>query len=205
MKAFKVIRDPEAFQLLGDETRRRVIYLLRAKEMTVSQIAAELNLTPQAIYHHIRKMRDAGLVEVAREERVDHFIETYYRATAEVFNFSHGEGMSPADAAARVEETLKALGRIGFRVKADPQSVSEFVGVEKRMNQIDEKMEREESIAGMDDIDFFVKQKVAHLAGLLSMSDKEFTEYLGLQREHRKILRSLVGEPVKTEVVSPKA
>src|SRR6266704_3451927 len=192
MKAFKVIRDPEAFKLLGDETRRRVIYLLRAKEMTVSQIAAELNLTPQAIYHHIRKMRDAGLVEVAREERVDHFIETYYRATAEVFNFSHGEGMSPADAAARVEETLKALGRIGFRVKADPQSVSEVVGVEKRMNQI-------------DDIDFFVKQKVAHLAGLLSMSDKEFTEYLGLQREHRKILRSLVGEPVKTEVVSPKA
>src|SRR5881409_287009 len=185
MKAFKVIKSPEAFQLLADETRRRIIYLLRAKEMTVSQIAGELNLTPQAIYHHIRKMRDAGLVEVAREERVDHFIETYYRATAEVFNFSHGEGMSPADAAARVEETLKALGRIGFRVKADPQSVSEFVEVEKRLNQIDEKMEREESIAGMDDIDFFVKQKVAHLAGLLSMSDKEFTEYLGLQREHR--------------------
>ena len=96
MKAFKVIKDPEAFRLLADETRRRVIYLLRAKDMTVSQIAAELNLTPQAIYHHIRKMRDTGLVEVAREERVDHFIETYYRATAEIFNFSHGEGMPQA-------------------------------------------------------------------------------------------------------------
>src|SRR2546425_4507968 len=82
MKAFKVIRDPEAFQLLGDETRRRVVYLLRAKEMTVSQIAAELNLTPQAIYHHIRKLKEAGIVEIAREERVDHFIETYYRASA---------------------------------------------------------------------------------------------------------------------------
>src|SRR2546427_241267 len=71
-KAFKLITDPDAFQLLGDETRRRIIYLLRAKEMTVSQIAGELNLTPQAIYHHIRKLRDAGMVEVAREEGVDH-------------------------------------------------------------------------------------------------------------------------------------
>src|SRR2546422_211544 len=106
MKAFKMIKDPEAFRLLADETRRRIIYLLRAKEMTVSQIAAELNLTPQAIYHHIRKLRDSDLVEVAREERVDHFIETYYRATAEMFNLSHGEGMPQAYAE---EKTVEAL------------------------------------------------------------------------------------------------
>ena len=79
---------------MADDTRRRVIYLLRAKEMTVSQIASELQKTPQGIYHHIRKLLDAGMVEVAKEERVDHFIETYYRATAEVFEFIHGEGGS---------------------------------------------------------------------------------------------------------------
>ena len=89
MKAFKLIKDPNAFQLLGDETRRRIIYLLRAKEMTVSQIAGELNLTPQAIYHHIRKLRDAGMVEVAREERVDHYIETYYRAAEFCASFAN--------------------------------------------------------------------------------------------------------------------
>src|SRR5712691_10658007 len=127
MKAFNVIRDPEAFQLLGDETRRRVIYLLRAKEMTVSQIAAELNLTPQAIYHHIRKMRDAGLVEVAREERVDHFIETYYRATAEMFNLSHGEGMPQAYAEEKTKETLMALSKIGLRVRTDAEVVTRIV------------------------------------------------------------------------------
>src|SRR5437867_6715366 len=112
MKAFKVIKDPEAFRLLADETRRRVIYLLRAKDMTVSQIAAELNLTPQAIYHHIRKMRDTGLVEVAREERADHFIETYHRATAESFTFSHGGGMRQASAEQKTRETLKAMSKI---------------------------------------------------------------------------------------------
>ena len=45
-------------------------------------------MTPQAIYHHIKKLLPAEMVEVTREERVDNFIETYYRATAEVFSLS---------------------------------------------------------------------------------------------------------------------
>src|SRR6266545_4703600 len=179
MKAFKLIKDPEAFQLLADETRRRVIYLLRAKEMTVSQIAAELNLTPQAIYHHIRKLRDAGMVEVGREERVDHFIETYYRATAEIFNMSHGEGVPSAYAEAKTNEALQALGKIGIQVRLDPQAASRIVD--------------------LADVDFFVKQDVAHLAKLLSMSDKEFLEYVNLLKEHRKLLRSLIEEPMAVE------
>jgi len=32
----------------------RYSILLRVKEMTVGQLAAELNLTPQALYHHIK-------------------------------------------------------------------------------------------------------------------------------------------------------
>ena len=94
MQAFKFVKDPEAWELMADDTRRRVVYLLRAKEMTVSQIAEQLQKTPQAIYHPIRKLLDKELVEVAKEERVDHFIETYYRAAAEVFEFVHGEGHS---------------------------------------------------------------------------------------------------------------
>ncbi len=205
MKAFKVIKSPEAFQLLADETRRRIIYLLRAKEMTVSQISAELGLTPQAIYHHIRKMRDADLVEVAREERVDHFIETYYRATAEMFNLSHGEGMSPAYAAEKATEALQALAKIGLRVRTDPEVVARIVELEKRMEGVGEKPEWAEAIAGLEDVDFFVKQGITHLAKLLTMTDKEFTEYLGVEREYRKLLRSLLEEPTKVEALARKA
>ncbi len=205
MKAFKLIKDPEAFQLLGDETRRKILYLLRAKEMTVSQIAAELNLTPQAIYHHIRKMREAQLVEVAREERVDHFIETYYRATAEMFNLSHGEGMSKDYLEQKITEALQALSRIGLRVRTDPQVVSRLVELEKRMEQLGENAGWADAIANLDDVDFFVKQGVAHLAKLTAMSDKEFAEYLNLEREHRKLLRSLFEEPAKVEALARKA
>ena len=82
MKSMITISDPEGFKLFADETRRRIVFLLRAKEMTVSQIAQEFNLTPQAVYHHIKRLVKGGMVEVTREVRVDHLIESYYRATA---------------------------------------------------------------------------------------------------------------------------
>src|SRR5512137_2899755 len=91
MKEVKAISDPEACRLLADEKRRKIIYLLRAKEMTVSQIADELNLAPQNLYHHIKKMLEADLVEVTREVRVGSLIESYYRATAEVFQITVGQ------------------------------------------------------------------------------------------------------------------
>jgi DNA-binding transcriptional ArsR family regulator len=205
MKAFKLITDPNAFQLLGDETRRRVIYLLRAKEMTVSQIAGELNLTPQAIYHHIRKLRDAGMVEIAREERVDHFIETYYRASAEIFNMSHGEGSSQRFAEEKAAESIKALSKIGLKVREDPTAAARLVELEKRMEEIGQEGKWSETIASLPDVDFFVKQGVGHLAKLLTMSDKDFTEYLNLIKEERKLLRSLVEEPPKVTVTVRKA
>ncbi|TLZ65462.1 MAG: winged helix-turn-helix transcriptional regulator [Methanobacteriota archaeon] len=205
MKAFKMIKDPEAFRLLADETRRRIIYLLRAKEMTVSQIAAELNLTPQAIYHHIRKLRDSDLVEVAREERVDHFIETYYRATAEMFNLSHGEGMPQAYAEEKTKETLMALSRIGLSARTDPEVVTRIVELAKKMEQFGEQAEWVEKITGLEDVDYFVKQELVHLAKLLAMTDKEFTEYLNLEREYRKLVRSLIQEPKKVEALAHKS
>jgi DNA-binding transcriptional ArsR family regulator len=205
MKAFKLITDPQAFQLLGDETRRRIIYLLRAKEMTVSQIAGELNLTPQAIYHHIRKLRDAGMVEVAREERVDHFIETYYRASAEIFNMSHGQGSSQGYAEEKAAESIKALSKIGLKVREDPTAAARLVELEKRMEQIGEEGKWSETIASLPDVDFFVKQGVGHLAKLLTMSDKDFAEYLNLIKGERKLLRSLVDEPPKVAVTVRKA
>ena len=190
MKGLKVLRDPESFQLLGDETRRRIIYLLRAKEMTVSQIASDLNLTPQAIYHHIRKMKDADMVEVAREERVDHFIETYYRATAEVFHFSHGEHKQGVIAAEQTKEALKVLPKLGFDVQVSDETAKKLVALEDKMSDLTHKQAFTDKAGALDDVDFFAKQGAAEYAMLLGMSDKEFEEYCAAHREIRKILKS---------------
>lgn len=191
MKAFKTITNPNAFDLLADETRRRVIYLLRAKEMTVAQIASELGLTPQAIYHHIRKLREADMVEVAKEERVDHFIETYYRATAEVFHLSHGEGTSQAFLENKAKDAITALQLIGLKLSTDPTTIAKIVDLEARMETIGEKGEVNDRIADLDGVDFFTKQSVAHYAKLLAMTDAEANEYCRLIKEHRRLVKSM--------------
>jgi DNA-binding transcriptional ArsR family regulator len=205
LRTFKFIRDPNAFELMADETRRRVIYLLRAKEMTVSQLAAELQKTPQAIYHHIRKLSESGLVEVAKEERVDHFIETYYRASAEVFEFIHGEGGSEKYGEQRTREALQALKQLGIEARADDEIISRLMKISKEMNELALTSDMEEKIQQLEGIDFIGKKHVADYVNLLTMSDRQFEEWLNFERTRRNLLKSAVSKPIQVQVTSPKA
>ncbi len=204
MRTFKFVRDPNAFELMADDTRRRVIYLLRAKEMTVSQIASELQKTPQGIYHHIRKLLDAGMVEVAKEERVDHFIETYYRATAEVFEFIHGEGGSEKYGEQRTREALQALKQLGIDARADDEIIERLLKISKQMNELALTPDMEERIQSLEGLDFIGKKHVADYLNLLTMSDKQFEEWLNFERTRRNLLKSAVSGPIQVQVQNPK-
>ena len=197
MRAFKFVKDPGAWELMADDTRRRVVYLLRAKEMTVSQIAEQLQKTPQAIYHHIRKLSEKGLVEVAREERVDHFIETYYRAAAEVFEFVHGESEGKGYEEQRMRDSLQALNQVGVSAQVDEATVAKMVELSHKMNQIAMKPSLEEKISKLETVDFVGKQEIAKFVNLLSMSDKQYEEWAGLQREFRELLKSVTAPAVE--------
>lgn len=201
MRAYKTITDPEAFELMADETRRRIIYLLRARDLTVSQIAESLNKTPQAIYHQIRKMLDAGLVEVAKEERVDHFIETYYRATAELFNFSHGQGTTLAYSEQRLRDALQALAQLGVKLRFDEASIKRMTDLETNKEKIAADPKLEEKVQGLEGLDFIAKQDAGHILNLLMMSDSEFDRYIDAQREFKKLLKTMLTEPIS---VAPK-
>ncbi len=198
MKAFKTVSNPEAFQLMADETRRRIIYLLRAKEMTVAQLAEALSLTPQAVYHHIRRLREADLVEVAKEERVDHFIETYFRASAEMFHFTMGKGQPSAVVETQELEALRNLPRIGLNIREDPAVVSKLVDLQRHLKGQEEgEAKWLDKIGDLEDVDFLTKQSMEHYATLLGMTDDEFDRYCNSFREQRELLRSLlVAAPV---------
>lgn len=192
MKHLKTISDPKAFKLMADETRRKIVFLLRAKEMTVSQIAQELNITPQTVYHHIRKLVEGDLVEVTREVRVDHLIESYYQATAEVFYFTVGKTSQGKELLREeVEATLKALTHIGFKLKYDQKVVSELVELMTEQKDCCSAKEYEDAISKLKDLDLFTKQKVQEYAGILSMSDEEFATTDELRKKFRELLRSL--------------
>jgi DNA-binding transcriptional ArsR family regulator len=197
MRAFKYIHDPKAFELLGDETRRRIIYLLRAKEMTVSQLAAALDLTTQAVYHQIKKLQEVGLVEIGHEERVDHFIETYYRAAAEVFEFRHGEAGS-SESSKHFKEAFDALAKVGVNMNADDEMISKVAEVHGEMDKLGLPKELEERISGVDDVAFFTKSKMYELAQMALMSDKQFEKLISSWKELRSLMtKALVKKPVK--------
>ena len=194
MKPIKTITDPDAFKVAADETRRKILYLLRAKEMTVSKIADELSLTPQTVYHHIKKLCNAEMVEVSREVRVDHLIESYYRATAEVFHFAVGKRTKSTETIADgVKSSLDALRRIGYKVSTDEAIIRHLVelAIEREKCCTDEAAE--EAISKLEDVDYFAKQGALEYASLLSMTKEEMTRRAEIQREFRDTLRSLVS------------
>jgi DNA-binding transcriptional ArsR family regulator len=59
--------DPDlltALKALSDASRLRIVGLLaEGKEMSVEQLAAALSLTPGTVVHHLKRLREAGLVE----------------------------------------------------------------------------------------------------------------------------------------------
>ena len=193
MKPVKAIKDPEAFKLLADETRRRMVFLLRVKEMTVSQIAAELNITPQAVYHHIKRLLKGGMAEVAREERIDHLIESYYRATAETFFCSVGKTpRSSKVAKEQLTTVLGALKKLGFPIEFDEKRVSQLVDVQTQLEEGTGSGKFEDMISELDDVDFLTKQTVQKYAETLSMSDKDFARHQELDQKFMNLLRSFV-------------
>jgi DNA-binding transcriptional ArsR family regulator len=204
MRAFKVISDPKGFDVIGDKTRRRIIYILRARELSVSQIAEQLQVTPQAIYHHIRKLLETGMVEVAKEERIGHFIETYYRATAEVFDFQYGERETQKSGEAETREAIKALERVGFVLRADDDAISKHVKLIMKIESAGSNPEVEEKLAEMPDIGFFGAQHARKLARLLTMTDKQFDEYQALENEARTLLKSKLVETKQVTQRAPK-
>ncbi len=195
MKAVKVVTDPEAFRLLADETRRKIIYILRAKDMTVSQLADDLDKTPQAVYHQIAKLRKTGLVEVSREERIGHFIESYYRATAEVFRFSHGEGKQGVEEARKeIADAFKHLPKLGLKVKVDQETISKLVDSWIDFCACGEDPQLEEKISSMDDVDFFAKQNLIEMIHYINVSDKDFEKRIEMLRKFRDLLRSVIAK-----------
>jgi DNA-binding transcriptional ArsR family regulator len=197
MKAFKVVTDPQAFQLLADETRRKIVYLLRVKEMNVTQLAAELNLTPQAVYHHVKKLSKGGLIEVSREERCGHLIESYYKATAEMFSFSLGKASaqslrSKQLAKEQLTKILDALKQAGFDLEYDSDKISQLVDAQSELEDCCQDTSKlEKMIYDMNDLDIFTRKNAVSLAKNLKMSEEEFQKEHEKRKKFRKLLISL--------------
>ncbi|GAA5157105.1 hypothetical protein GCM10023321_34760 [Pseudonocardia eucalypti] len=77
-----------------------------AEPRSCTEVATRLELTPQRVYYHVKRLTEAGLANQVAERRVRGIVEGIYQATARAY------WMSP-----------RLVGRIGERAKRDALSL----------------------------------------------------------------------------------
>ena len=57
----------DLYKVFGDSTRIKILYVLFESEMCVCDIAQVLNMTPSAISHQLRVLKNSQLIKFRRE------------------------------------------------------------------------------------------------------------------------------------------
>jgi DNA-binding transcriptional ArsR family regulator len=73
---------PELFAALAHPLRHRLLFALGHRPATISQLAVRLDVRKGSVGHHLKVLREAGLVRVARTRQVRGGTEQYYQRTA---------------------------------------------------------------------------------------------------------------------------
>ena len=188
-----------AFALLGDETRRKIIFLLRDNELTVKEIASRLGLTTQNIYHHIGRLQEACLVRVIEERLSGHLIERFYTVTADTFIYNE-DRMEENDYQSSFD-ILNGLNELGIGVEVSEENAERL----SKLNEMSTRMPGAPSVENgictfCSFSGYFMKfgpmnpillSRILQYAYLIGMNDEEFEASLGLIREMRGFLNSI--------------
>jgi ArsR family transcriptional regulator len=63
---------------IGDETRQKIMSLCCCRQLSVSEIVAQMGVTQPTVSHHLKILRDAGMVRMERRGK-----EIYYTLNQE--------------------------------------------------------------------------------------------------------------------------
>jgi DNA-binding transcriptional ArsR family regulator len=84
--ATKVVSDPRVARLLVDPVKRQILRHLAEEELTQKMLSDRLGISDPSIYYHLKELRAAGLVDMARSEPERHgIIQKFYSADALYF------------------------------------------------------------------------------------------------------------------------
>jgi DNA-binding transcriptional ArsR family regulator len=82
------LTEPSQVKAIGHPLRTTMLGLLHERAATVSELAAALERPKSTIAHHVKVLKDAGLVRVVRTRRVRAIEERFYGRTARMFYVS---------------------------------------------------------------------------------------------------------------------
>ena len=97
-----ITTDPEKAKALENDVRAKILDVLAEEELTIEAIHAELERRDEAkaettVRHHVKVLKDADMVELARLEEAGGGTQKYYKSNTRVFSY---------DLPATAEETL---------------------------------------------------------------------------------------------------
>jgi len=120
----------EVLQIVGNETRRRILTLLSEKPHYISQIAKKLDVTQPAILKHLSLLQKAGLIESFWKKNPLGAARKYYKICDSV-------GIEIA------------INPKNFRVSRRPQrmSCSKYLEMERVIKRLTEEINRAEDVA----------------------------------------------------------
>jgi ArsR family transcriptional regulator, repressor of sdpIR and other operons len=190
----------EGFKLLEDETRRRIVFMLRDESLNVKEIAKRLNLTPQNIYHHVNKLQDAGIIELNYEQRNGHLVESYYSVPADTYIYA--DDRINESNLRRYMDILFGLQELGIEIKTGLETAVTLQEIqEKYQETLSDPENKYEFCEQCSYSGFFMKfgpmnplmlNRIYWYANLIRMSDKDFEESMEKMKELRAFLREQV-------------
>jgi len=95
VKDITLVEDPQRLKLIFNKLSWKILRMLSEKEMYPLEIAKALNIHEQKVYYHIRKLEEAGAIEVAREEVKKGATAKYFRTTSSAFGIDLPQGYRP--------------------------------------------------------------------------------------------------------------
>jgi DNA-binding transcriptional ArsR family regulator len=123
------IGSPEQYKALAHPLRQRLLFALGRAPATTSQLAVSLAAQKGSVGHHLKVLREAGLVRVTETRQVRGGTEQYYQRTARRMSIpgpaaEHTEAMfgAVADELRRApEEPMLALRHLRLTAAAAEQ------------------------------------------------------------------------------------
>jgi ArsR family transcriptional regulator len=102
-----MLQAPALFRLLGDDARLRILRVLAAERLNVTELTGILGIAQSGVSRHLGLLKDAGLIAEERESGY-----TYYRLGAALTTGENGYGPLAALLLAEFERAAKSeIGR----------------------------------------------------------------------------------------------
>ncbi len=109
-------------EAMSDPTRGSILMeLAHTGELTPTQLARRLGLTANNVYHHMRVLRELGVVDPPRAVPRDTYVEKYYRITPRLLTLTRNDpywidrtqpGMKPSDRKALIISMYLTASRL---------------------------------------------------------------------------------------------